>query len=243
MTQREGIYDIINRLTEFDDDSDFSEKYIAELMDQSRAKFIERDYLRKKIIPIDVRQSITYPLETVDTSMDVNILETGKYLVRTAIKLPKLLVMNRLPGIYSITSIDRNIGEYDLMDKHRARYAADAPFCPLAIYLDTDDRLYLVSSRKSIRNLQNISLDHVLENPSEAIGYSYADARDGEITELEDYPVSKKMWGYIKDDVVSKLLGSKFTPADISPQAAEMPGNPMSDSYSKEYLSSVRQNL
>ena len=243
MKLREGVYDIITRVNEFDDNSDFSEKYIEELINQSRAKFIERDYMRKRLIQLDTRQSITVPLETVNSSNDTNLLESNRFIVRTSLKLPKILTLNKLPGIYGITSIDRNIGEFDLMDKERARYATDAPFCPTAVYLDTDDRAYFISSHSYIRNIRYVTFDFVLEDPREVIGYSYGDARDTEITELEDYPVSKKIWGYIKDDVVAKLLGNKFTPADIAQPTAEMRGNPMPSNSNSEYNVSVRNGM
>lgn len=240
MKLRELVYDVITRVNEFSDDSDFTERYIEELINQSRANFLSRDFKKKRNLPLDARQTITAPLELVNSSLNTSVIETNRFIVRTSVKIPNVLEMGSKPGVYTITSMDRNLGEFDIMDKARAKYYMDAPFCPSIIYLDTDERMYIVSSDQAIRNMTNIGIDFIAEDPREAIKYSYPDMDIQAALELDDYPIGKKLWKYVKDDVVNQLLGNKFTPADIQQASAEMQGNPMSQGGTQEYLTSTR---
>jgi len=242
---RELVYDVFQRLSELTDDSDYSEDYVAELINQHRAKYLEREYSKRRVIPIDYRQTIVVPLESVDSSMDTSFRVMNKISRRTNGQLPNILTLNSLPAIHELSSLDRNLGDYAFVDKVRAKDVFSARFCPLAVYLDTDERLYFVSSSESLKMLKWITIDAVFEDPRDVLRFSYPDKTIGEALELISYPISKKIWPYMKADIVSELIGDKLTPADLQQSNADMLANPSPQLTSGEsiYQSVVRLGM
>ena len=240
---RELVYDVITRVNELSDNSDFSEAYIVELINQQRATYLSREYSKRKIISIDYRQTIVADVELRNATLDEDIRFTRNSVIRTVEQLPKILSLNSIPAIYQLSTLERNLGEFDFVDKNRAKWAKSAKFCPLSTYLDTDERLYLISSKESIKLLKWVGIDAVFEDPREALRFSYPDKSETELYELENYPISKKVWKYMKEDIVSELIGNKVTPADIQQQSADMPLSPLPTQKQGEYSYNTNTRL
>ena len=248
MTLNEMTFDIITALRLHSDDVDITEDYIEHLINQYRNRYARRDYNKRPYIPIDLRQSIVIPMEVVNSSVIDHLKQTNTVILRTEYELPSFLTLGKQPGIFTLSTIDRNKGEFELMEKRRARYAQDSPTCSTVTYLDTDNKLYVESKKDSYNALKYIVIDAVLEDPREAIGFLYID-EDGTvppvapIEELGKYPISSAMWTYVKSDVINEILRIRVTAPDLEAAAPVMNKDPQSLDGDTAYRTDTSQGV
>lgn len=249
MQLNEMVFDIITALRLHSDDVDVTEEYIEHLINQYRNRYARRDYNKRPYIAMDLRQSIVVELEPVNTSVIPHLYETKSILMRTVSELPAFLTLGKHPGIFTITSIDRNKGEFELMEKKRARYAQDSPTCSTVTYLDTDNRIYIETRKDSYFSLKYITIDSVLEDPRDAIGFLYID-EDGTvpppvspIIELGKYPISSAMWTYVKSDVINEVLRLRSTAPDLEASTNRSTISPQSLDGNTSYRTDTSQGV
>lgn len=248
MKLNEMTYDILSAIRELTDNSDITELYVEELINQYRARYVRREYAKRPYITIDTRQSIVVPMELVNSSVIGLEYPTNTLIMRTEVELPSFLTLGKHPGIFTLSTIDRNIGEFELMEKRRARYALDSPTCSTTMFLDTDNRLYLVSKKDSYKNLKYIVIDAVLEDPREAVNFRYIDEDGSTVNingsyELGKYPVGKSMWTYIKADIINELLRMKSTAPDLESKTADSNQGPQSNDGTASYMTETRSGI
>jgi len=237
MTLNEMVFDIVNAVRLEDDDLFITESYVEELINQYRAKYLRREYAKRPFIPVIYRQSFVVNMELVNSSVSSGT-ETNRYILRSKEYLPQFLTLGKEPGIYSITSIDRNVGEFNLIDKARAKYALDAPMCNVTAYIDTDNRIYIESTLQSFTQLKKLVFDAAIEDPRDVLRFEYIDEQHEVatgITEITDYPIDKAIWNYVKGDIVNEVLRLKLTPPDLENQQPVAVVNPVSGSGNNEY--------
>jgi len=249
MKLRELVYDVIMGAKIESDDSFATEEYVEFLINSYRSRYIRRDYNKRPYITLATRQSIVIPMEVINSSVISNTLPTNTLIMRTAQQLPQFIPLGKHPGIFTISSVDRNIGEFELMEKRRAKYALDSPTCSTTTFLDTDNRLYLVTRKDSFKMLKYVVIDAVLEDPREALNYIYIDEEGNPsgninpLTELETYPIDDAMWTYVKQDVINEILRQKSTAPDLEAATNKSNISPMSTDGNSTYLSETGRGL
>jgi hypothetical protein len=168
------------------------------------------------------------PMELVNSSIAPHLIETKRRILRTVDPVPTILQLGRKPAIHAMTTLDRvELGEFELVDKRRAQYMVDSPFCGMVAYLDTDNRLYFIPTKDAVKFLKNIVLDAVFEDPREAIYFIYPDEKDADrALNLEDYPIDMGLWSNIRAEVVGEMLRQLATPLDMQNTSADLNMDP-----------------
>lgn len=204
------IYDVLTTVREMGDDSNITESYIEQQIKAARAKYIQQEYSKRNVVNQISIQSFNLPLTVVDVSNDASI-NIG-YSVLESDELPELVQLAKRPGIIRLRTVDSNKGEIALMNIDRCKYTSFSKFKTINAYLDTNNKLYIVGNKSSAILINKITVDAVLEDPTDIISYSYKDNPIG--TELVEYPIPIGMWQMMKKEIINEVFVSYKVPVD-----------------------------
>jgi hypothetical protein len=204
------VYEVLTEVRELSDDGLVTEAYVAHLINVYRAKYIQQEYSKRNILNKSSVQSFNLAVKVVDSSNDPS-LNIGTYILESD-ELPEILNVGKQPAIQRIRTLDSLKGEIDFMNMDRCKMSTHARFKTLNAYLDTNNRLYIIGNKDSSKFLGAITVDAVLEDPSDIVNYNYKSRSKN--TEPIDYPIDLGMWASVKADIINNVLLSYKVPTD-----------------------------
>lgn len=165
MTLREIIYDVVEHLNAYSDDTNIADEHIAFIVKNKRNLLLKQymSNLRKEI-PQEAIQTICMSLE-----IDQNCFEDINVLKSTA-KIPATLDNTGRSNIikaYGGTRFQKNI---NIIDYSRIPLVAAEQYNETQLFVAVDPRSYLVvyNSAESHLLLEQLELEGVFESPEEA---------------------------------------------------------------------------
>lgn len=172
-TIAELTYDIREGVRQFQDDSEISDKHIMYLYGIKRAKYLRNDLNNlQKTIDLTILQTLCLELE------EVSINECGldydcETIMRTKQPLPKLLELHLKPSIITVKPTNKTSKPFTLISKERAPFVGGSPFKDnIYAFLDTDNRVYLISESEHVKLLECITVTIIAEDPLELQNYT-----------------------------------------------------------------------
>lgn len=208
MTPKEGIYDVREGLKLLNIDTDTTDRHIMFLMNLYRDTVIRQHITNN---PGEYRnmlcQVLYMEVELVDDSQFPDRLTFGTTMLCTKKVLPNIVGQQMYKEI-EVRTISRLGQEVEITHKERAQQVKYAPEGFIYGYRDIDGKLYFVSKNAVHKNLTQVVVTAILENPE-----SILDVHD-DIGELEVYPLTYNLWVTVKNMVLQHISREMSTPID-----------------------------
>lgn len=211
MTLREIIYDILEIVNAYSDDSKISEEHVAFMVNNKRNMLLKQ-YMSniKKEIPQEAIQNICVTL-----AEDTNCLEDS-IVVKSTIKFPPTLDnTGRSNIVKAYGSNSRFLKNVNVIDYSRLPYVASERYNKHMLFITLDPKSYVIvfnSDNKHIL-MENIELEGVFENPEEA--YTLTCDYDSSIDFYDtQYPIESAMIEPLRQSIVQELVTKYKIPLD-----------------------------
>lgn len=217
MTLKEMIYDVLTTVREMSDDSNITESYIEQQIKAVRAKYIQQEYSKRNVVNQISVQSFNLGLTPVDSSNNL-VLSTGYSILESEV-LPELVQLAKRPGIIRVSTLDSMRGEVNIVNMARLKYTVYSKFKTINAALDSDNKLIVVGNKASSILLETLTVDAVLEDPTDIRNYSFKGRVVG--TELGEYPVPIGMWQDMKKEIINEVFVSYKVPVDNTNNEAD----------------------
>jgi hypothetical protein len=199
MTPKEGIYDVREGLKLLNIDSDTTDRHIMFLMNLYRATIIRQHITNN---PGEYRnmlcQVLYMEVELVDESQFPDKFDFGTTMLVTKKALPNIIGQQMYKEL-EVRTIGRLGIEVEITHKERAQQYKYAPEGFIYGYRDTDGKLYFISKNSVYKNLTQVSVTTILEDPETIL-----DINDL-MTDLDVYPITYNLWVTVKDMVLNHL--------------------------------------
>jgi hypothetical protein len=216
----ELVYSVRESIKEFSDDSEVDDRYIMYLYNIKRAKYLRQDLNNyQRSTDISIQQEFCMELEEVG-SETCGIGVMCDKLMRTKQALPKAIELHTKPAILSIKPTNRLEAKFNVIPIQKVPAVAYSSF-PNSIYafIDTDNRVYMVSNDDSYKLLECITVTGVFENPLDLTDYKSCCGCDIEVSpcfnEAEsEYPLQPHYIDLIREEIIRDLLRTKQVPED-----------------------------
>ena|SRR4030042_639563 len=169
---------------------------------QHRGLLIKQDLDKGKIVNSDYVQEIQcVKLIVVDKSEDSTI-QTGRFLVRSELKIPKTIDLNFRSGFTYIGTLDGR--EIDFVPQSRVRWQKEK------FYTQNSPLSYLKNEYIYVDNdhvIEYISLRGIFEQPQEVGNFINPYTNIPEFTRSSKYPIPINMLPTLKEMILKKELG------------------------------------
>lgn len=209
------IYDIRERLSQYQDDSKITDEYIAHLIGIARDTVLKNELNSyQNILSPMIMQSFCMELEMA-SAYDCGIESHCETMLRTVKPLPTPIKTAIGAAITSVKAAGKLAKPIRIISKEQAYYVLDTKYNKsLYCFIDTDLRLYFVSKNKMHTFMDCIYVTGVFSDPFELKDYGGTCSCDGPskecFNELEmDYPVTgDHVYGIT--NMVFEILGRKL---------------------------------
>lgn len=223
----ELVYSVRESLKEFSDDTEIDDRYIIHLYNIKRAKYLRQDLNNyQKTADSSIQQEFCMELEEVDsTTCGVGFI--CDKLLRTKQALPKAIELHTKLAITSIKPTSRIAAKFNVIPIQKVPYIAYSGF-PNSIYtfIDTDNRIYLLSKDDSYKLVECITVTGIFENPLDLQNYKdCCGCNEPKVCFDEgesDYPLQPHYIDIIKSEIVNELRNTKQLPEDKDNDSNDM---------------------
>jgi hypothetical protein len=192
----------IIRGSEVSQDETISTNQIEGWIHQYRALLIKQDLDKGKVVNPDYVQEIQCAkLVVVDKSEDSTI-KTGRYLVKTELKIPKTIDLNFRSGFTYIGTLDGK--ELDFVPQSRVKWQKEK------YYTQNSPLAYLKNEHIYIDNdhvIEWLCIRGVFELPQEVANFINPYTNTPEFTLSSKYPIPINMLPTLKEMILKKELG------------------------------------
>jgi hypothetical protein len=212
-TKNYYIYDIIEALRQFSDDTNVSIEHLSFLIDNNRALLLRQKYKDiGQIIPQGIRQRLHFPLELVDD----NVFASLNKVLATTTALPRLIESGDYMRALYLDGGNYKDMRFIYVQPERFQYCGNNFDVANVIYvtLNQDYKLNLKALNPSHKLVENIRIWGVFENPKDAweVSADYDATKDFD-TEIY-YPIDSDMWVTMKEMILKQIIGSMKIPED-----------------------------
>jgi len=208
MKVSEVVYDIKEAIRSLSSDSTFTDRYILQVVDNFRAKYIRQHQARN---PGESKRAYTQTLfvsmEEVDVAYDNFSFNLGNTILKSTKKIPSIIGKTFLKDV-TVSPIDRISSEITYMDKSRAIFASKISN-EIISFLDDDSFLFCNSNNNLFKSLKNLAFTAILENPTDIVEFNELSDRDIE------YPIPFHLWSLLKPEILEYFTRIMNIPTDI----------------------------
>ena len=217
----ELVYDVIEAVRAYSDDSELDERYIIYLYNIKRAKYLRQDlnnYL--KTVDNSVQQTLCLEMELADAN-ECTIDYACSQILKSKQPLPKPIDLHSKVAITKVKPTTKLGIPFNFISKDKAPYIENAPFSnALYAFIDVDNHIYVYSKAEEYSILQCLSVTGVFEDPLSLSEYSTCCGCD-EIAENicynideSEYPLQPHYIDLIRDEIIRDILRTKQIPED-----------------------------
>lgn len=228
MTGNELVYQIYEDLNINSDDTTIDERLIIQLINQQRALWVTNEYNRiGSLIDSKLIQDLTIvPVEKVDTVLasDSTIYEFGSEgtYVRTSLNIPRAVETKRRPLYTRVGPPDTMAIEWPLIPFSEINYSGHGRFNKDVTFAFLhNDRLYLTGNSEAFQFVKGIHIRGIFEDPVEAASFNLPASECW--TMDKEYPLSERLFNFIKPQVTQQLLQRMSIPSDNTNDADDQP--------------------
>jgi len=215
----ELIHDVREGIRQYQDDSEIADRHILYLYSLKRAKYLLQDLNNlQKTIDLSILQTLCLELE------EVSINECGldydcETIMRTKQPLPKLLELHLKPSIISVKPTNKNSKPFTFIPKERVPFLNGSPFRDtIYAFLDTDNRIYLISQSEHVKLLECITVTLIAEDPLELQNYNNCCKCTTPVPCFDylttDYPLQPHHIDNIRTEIIANYLQTLKFPED-----------------------------
>ena len=218
-------YDLLLTLSggTLSDDFDIDKRQVYYWIANTRARLLSNELNRNRSIhPVYIQDLGCVGLETVDRAecCDIDICCD---ILRTDQDVPAPVELYNKETITRVASLDKIEKPYTLIPYARAPYVGSGRFNSQRIFaFYRNNRVYLVfnSENYKAKLLQKINIQGVFEDPSLAAAFTNCDGSPC-WTPDSQYPISKKMVNYLKNEILKSELNILKIPSDTTNDGAD----------------------
>ena len=209
MTLKEGIYDIRENLKLLNIDSDTTDRHIVFLMNLFRAVIIRQFFTNNPGEHRDMlTQTLYMELELVDKSRFPLYDTIDSTLLATKLALPNIIGQQLYKEI-EVRTIERIGAEVEILHKDRVSEVLYAPKNFIYGFREDDGKLYLFGNSPMYKNLTQITVTAVLEDPESILTIHSSN------DDLDIYPITSHLWVTVKGMVVEHISKEMSVPKDL----------------------------
>lgn len=221
------IYDVREAISQLQDDSEISDRYIMYLYGLKRSKYLRQDLNNlQKTVDLTILQTLCLELE------EVNVNECGlnldcETIIRTKQPLPKLLELHLKSAIISVKPTGRLNIPFNFVTKERAIFSKHSPFKnSIFAFLDNDNHIYLISESESSKLIECITVTGIFDDPLELENYTNCCGCNDKPKcfdfDNSEYPIQSHHVDAIREEIVKMLLRKLQIPEDRTNNADEL---------------------
>lgn len=211
-TKNHYIYDIIERLNSFSDDTELSVEHISFLIDETRALVIKQSYQGiGTSIPRVIKQQINTTL-TLDQENEFNTLDK---ILCTEDALPTLIESSIINKYLTVDNGSYKNLKFIRVPNERFPYVGNNKYLQNIVYytLGVNNKLYFTGASSVYKLIEEARVFGVFLDPEDAwkLGPDYDSS-----TKFNDtiYPIDADMWVKISDILIKLLIPKLQAPED-----------------------------
>lgn len=217
-TQRELVYNVLEKVKSLSDDQLLTEDYIAHLIDLKREYLLDQkfsDY--RKVLPEVIKQTIEFQMVTEERVLGLG----GDNVKVSRDTLPALAYIDRLINSTIITGRDFLEHALNLIPYERFIHVGKDRILKNQIYATfRDGRLYLKSGNNRDRGIWLLNMTGVFSSPEQA--YNMSPQFDFNIPFADiQYPLTNKLADTVVGMVTKDLLETLEVRPDVRNNASE----------------------
>ena len=217
----ELVYDVIEAVRAYSDDSELDERYIIYLYNIKRAKYLRQDlnnYL--KTVDNSIQQTLCLGMELVDAT-ECSVEYDCSKILKSKQPLPKPIDLHSKVAITKVKPATKLGLPFNFISKDKAPYIEHAPFSR-AIYsfIDVDNHIYVYSKAEDYTFLECLTVTGVFEDPLSLSEYSTCcnceSSTDNTCYNIDEseYPLQPHYIDLIRDEIIRDLLRTSQVPED-----------------------------
>ena len=204
------IYDVREGVSQTTDDSEISDRYILYLFNILRSKYLRNDLNNlQKSIDLSILQKLCLELEEVSIN-ECNLDFDCETIIRTKKPLPKLLELNLKSALISVKPTNRLSIGFNFITKERAVNFKNSPNKnSIHAFLDSDNRIYLVSENDALKLIECITVVGIFEDPLELRNFNNCCGCNEPspcFTDEDEYPIQAHHIDNIREELIPKLI-------------------------------------
>lgn len=186
------------------DDTDISTLNVGFHLSNQRALWLRNEFNKPgRVIDSQIVQTLCAELEPVSAS-ECGCVDLDCYVLRTKIKLPKLLELHSGPALVRVGPVNITVQKFNFVTQEQAILAAHNKYTKNAVNLFLyNSYLYLMTNNSSYQTLQYISIKGVFDNPLDLQGLKCSE--DACFTLDSEYPLPMWMYAYIREQVLNQF--------------------------------------
>ena len=215
------VYDIRERLSQYQDDSNITNEYITYLIGIYREKILKNELNNyQMIVSPMVIQSFCLELEEV-SAYDCGIDFNCEKILRTKRPIPKPIKSHIGPAITSVKPVSKMARSFSLVEKEGLPYFMNGKYnTGIYYYLDNDMHIYFISKQETLKLMECVYVSGVFSDPFELVDYTDECACNVDnpttcFNELEmDYPITGDHIADIANLVIEVLINKLQIPED-----------------------------
>lgn len=222
MTGNELIYQIFEDLNIYSDDTNTSERYVLQLINQQRALFVTNEN-NKRGVTIDsklIQNLQASQMEQVDSTIANDLgFSSECFFVRTVNEVPRAIETHKGQLYTRIGPLDLRAKEFPLKEVIEIPFVGNGRFNEHVIFAFwMNDRIYLTSNSSDLLFVKAIAIRGVFEDPVAAANYNLP--ADQCWTMDDEYPLSDRLFNYIKPQIIQQLAAKASIPSDDTNDAS-----------------------
>ena len=208
MTFKEAIYDIREGLKLLSIDSDFTDRQIAFLLRTYRGTVIRQFLTNNPGEHRDIlTQTLYMVLEDVDLSRFPDEIQNTTTLRGSIKTIPNIIGQQMYKEIV-VRTVERLGKEIEIVHKDRAQFYLYAPKGFIYGYVDDDSKLYLISSDPVYKNIGQVTVTAIFEDPEAIIDINELSG------DLDLYPITSHLWASVKSMTLEHIARQLSLPID-----------------------------
>jgi hypothetical protein len=228
MTGNELIYQIYEDLNIHSDDTNITNEYIIQLINQQRALWVSREYnkigtlIDSKLIQ-DLPITATEKVQTVLASdpSTLSFTSEGRY-IRTLLQVPRAIETNRRLLYTRIGPADTTAVEIPLIPFSQINFSGNGRFNKDVIHaFHYNDYIYLTANSEAHQFVKGIAIRGIFEDPVEAASFNLPSTECWTLD--SEYPLSERLFNYIKPQIIQQLVTRFQIPSDDTNDANDRP--------------------
>lgn len=215
MTANEIIYEIYEDLNINSDDTNVDKRLILQKINTQRELWITNEMNKNfRMIPPALIQDIgCIPLEQV-SSEDCCETQSDCFFMRTSIEIPAPINLHRELMFTRIGPRDKKQKEFTFISYDRVPYVGFGRFNHSGVYsFWLNNRVYLMSRNDSIVLFEGINVMGVFPEPENVVNLGLCEDEPCWTFDSQ-YPIYRKLWAYMKPQIVQELLPKMTIPQD-----------------------------
>lgn len=207
------------------DDTDLDLRQIKFWIHNQRALWLRNEMNKNRTIDSDVIQTICADIECVDAS-DCCDIDIDCPILRITKPLPNTIELHNKQALLRVAPVNKKLQPFSIIDYSRVPYITSSRFTNKKVFAFLHNSyIYIFTKDPNFKNLKNISIRGVFEDPTEAAKFKDCEGEPCYNDNME-YPIKAWMLPALKQSILQSNL---LIAAQAEVQQADDANNAKSD--------------